>query len=943
MTNRKLFQLIPRTILVIWLAVGCSTPSTTPGAPTATLAQEPPTSTTPLPAITVLSPQSATGKTLILDLSTPGTIISPYLYGIFFEEYNHSGDGGIYAELIRNRSFKEDDNIIPINWSLVTSNGSRGSMTIDFNQPLNAFNRSLKLQIDQVNGDGRVGISNGGFWGMKLVNGTTYTASFYAKAAKGFSGPLTISLENNSGVVMGQATIPSLTAEWEKYTRTLTVNNPGGITTDNLMVVSATTPGTIWLQVVSLFPPTWKDRANGLRSDIMQLLVDMHPSMCRFPGGSSVEGITLKDHYQWKQTIGDLSQRPGHLGAFGYYASDGLGFHELLQMCEDLGAEPLYDAAAGYSPFTDEVVSANEIQPYIDDVLDAIEYANGDVSTTWGAKRAANGHPAPFNLKYIEVGNEDWMTEQGSRSYTAYRFQMFFDQIKAKYPNIQVISTLPIPSRQVYAQDIHVYRPDLIGAMNEFSHGSSPRIYVGEWSQVDWGNLPEPDQEPRGLEFALVDAAFMTGLEYFSDSIWSSNYSPVLANNNDRHFNWVSIYYDAMTAFGTPSYYAQVMFARYVGDVTVPTSLTGGDGNLYYAASRGSSNNTIYLKVVNNSNHAQDVTIKLEGAASVDSTGRAVVLTSGSRTDGNTFEQPNKVIPVEMSLQGIAQTFVYSFLANSVTVLILNDGGQDNPASSPTTQPAPTTAGNPPTIAPITPSSSATAQPAPTTAGNLPTITLINPSSAVLKGYWKFEEGSGKQVADSSGNVNSGTLQAGAGWTVGKVGNHAVALTGASNSFVTLPNAVVDTRQSFSVATWVKLDALDDFQTAVSIDGNNVSGFFLQWRMDTGKFALATTTEDVPTPSAAFVSAQAAPQLGVWYHLVGIFDGTSIKLYVNGELQGSQPFTAGWSANGATIIGRARYNGRDADFFKGQIDDVRLYQGVLTDQEVVALAEGQLK
>jgi GH35 family endo-1,4-beta-xylanase len=209
--------------------------------------------------------------------------------------------------------------------------------------------------------------------------------------------------------------------------------------------------------------------------------------------------------------------------------------------------------------------------------------------------------------------------------------------------------------------------------------------------------------------------------------------------------------------------------------------------------------------------------------------------------------------------------------------------------------------------------------------------TVTDWSTAVLKGHWNFDEGSGTAASDSSGNGNSGTLQPGASWAAGIVGPGAVALTGASDSFVNIPEAVVDTQQSYIVAAWVKLNALDTWQTAVSIDGVNNSGFYLQWRIDTGKFAFTVTSADVPNPGGAYVSAQTAPTIGVWYHLVGVFDGTSIKLYVNGELQGVQPYSSSWTAHGATAIGRAKYNGSNVDFFNGQIDDVRIYQGTLID------------
>jgi alpha-N-arabinofuranosidase len=852
------------------------------------------------PISTVFPPSSQTELELVLDISATGTAISPNLYGLQFEEVNHMGDGGIYAELVQNRSFNESDSS-PSPWSLITSEGSTGSISLDFSQPLNALNRALKLQIDKVNPGGRVGLSNLGYWGIKLVNGTIYTVSFFAKGSSGFSGPITISLESTNGEELAEATISDISEEWQKYTTTLKVVNLKGTTTENQIVISSTKPGTVWLQVVSLFPPTWKDRPNGLRIDLMQMLLDLKPTMCRFPGGDNIEGKEINDFYNWKKTIGDLSQRPGRKGIWDYHASDGLGFHELLQMCEDLGATPVYVAFGGYSHWNNEVIPKEKLQSYIDDALDAIEYANGDVTTYWGGLRAANGHPESFNLEYIEISNEDSITEAGIQSYQEYRFPMFFDQIKAKYPNIHVISTMPVTSRQADLQDDHMYRTNLIDAKNEFVHGSSPRIMIGEWSELDWNNLPKGSDDPSNLNIALHAAAFMTDFEIFSDSIWGASYSPLMVNYNDAYFNSGWIYLDAMSSFGTPSYYAQVMFVNHVGDKSVPASITGGENNLHIAASRKLDSNTVFLKVVNINNSPKLVNIKLENAGSLDSIGSAIVLTADNPSELNRFDQPNKVIPIEFSLQGFAPEFSYSFPANSITILTLNNVIQEGQSISESNKPIP----------------------------------------ALLKGHWKFDEGSGNLVADDSGNGNTGTLMSDTSWSNGIIGPFSASFKGISDSFMIINKPVVDTSQSFSVSAWVKMNALDNFQTAVCIEGNHVCEFYLQWRLDTGKFALSVTNNDKNSPDAEFVSAKSGPETGVWYHLVGISDGTSLKLYVNGELQESKPFHPSWRANGPTIIGRAKYNDAEDDFFNGQIDDVRLYSGVLTDQEISVLANSQ--
>ena len=377
--------------------------------------------------------------------------VSPMLYGLMTEEINFSYEGGLYGELVRNRTFKAN----PTNavfWSTV----GNGVIALDTNQPLNsALNVSLMLDTRKTEKNAPAGIANDGYWGIPVRPDTTYHASFYARG-KGFAGPLTVALTSANGeTVLASAEVSKITRKWRKYEVTL---KTGAVapSKDNRLVISTTKRGTIWFSQVSLFPPTFNDRANGNRPDLMQLLADMEPKFLRFPGGNYLEGNTIGTRFNWKETIGDISQRPGHLDdAWGYWSTDGMGLLEFLEWCEDLRMEPLLAVYAGYALHHDYVKPGPDLAPYVQDALDEIEYVTGDTNTRWGAQRAKDGHPAPFPLNYVEVGNEDWFDRSGSYNE---RFAQFYDAIKAKHPNLQVIATTRVTSREPDLIDEHYYR-----------------------------------------------------------------------------------------------------------------------------------------------------------------------------------------------------------------------------------------------------------------------------------------------------------------------------------------------------------------------------------------------------------------------------------------------------------------------------------------------------
>ena len=617
------------------------------------------------PALAAIAAQThALDPTLTLDLSHPGVSISPLLYGLMIEDISHSIDGGLYAELIQNRALNDDPKT-PVHWSLVP--GSMGTLSLDKTQPVpnTALTNSLRLDVTQAGQT--VGAANDGYWGIPVKPQTRYTASFYAKASPSYSGPLTASLQEAiDGTPLASAVTPNLTVDWKKYTVTLTTGQTGP-SADNKLVVSAHGVGTVWLTQVSLLPPTYHSRPNGSRIDLMQKLAAMKPSFLRLPGGNFLEGNTIAERFDWKQTVGDISQRPGHPDPWGYRSDDGYGLLEYLEWCEDLHMKAVLGVFAGYALGGEYVPAGPGLTPYVQDALDEIEYATGDIHTQWGAVRAKDGYPAPFLVPYVEVGNEDWFDKSGS--YDG-RFAQFYDAIHAKYPHIQIIATMPVKSRKPDVVDDHFYRP-AAEFEADFRHYDSydrtgPKIFVGEYASQE--GTPTPN-----LSGALGDAAFMTGFERNADVVVLASYAPLLVNISPKGSQWGTnlIGFNALESYVSPAYYTQQLFSLYHGDRTVPATLTGGSG-LAYCASRVGATGTVYVKVVNALASPQTATVTLTGAAAIAPTGTAWVLSSANLTDTNTLAASNKVVPVQSKISGVGRTFRHVFPPYSLTVLKLS-------------------------------------------------------------------------------------------------------------------------------------------------------------------------------------------------------------------------------------------------------------------------------
>jgi alpha-N-arabinofuranosidase len=617
--------------------------------------------------------------------------VSPTLYGLMTEEINFSYEGGIYGELIRNRTFKANATNA-IYWNTVGG----AQIALDTNSPLNdALNVSLKLDATQASKNSPAGIANGGYWGIPVKPKTTYHVSFYAKAADGFSGPLNVNIQSADGkTVFASAKISNITGDWQKYETTLTTKNVEA-SKDNQFTLATTSPGTIWLQQVSLFPPTFNNRPNGNRPDLMQILADMKPAFLRLPGGNYLEGDYINERFDWKKTVGPVEQRPGHRSPWNYWSTDGFGLMEYLGWCEDLHMEPLLAVFAGYTLRHDHVNPGPDLAPYVQDALDEIEYITGDTTTKWGAMRARDGHPAPFPLHYVEIGNEDWFDTSGS--YDG-RFTQFYDAIKAKYPQLQLISTVANdrPKDEVHSRtpdlvDEHLY-PNSEGQMEARAHEfdklprTGPKIFVGEWAT----RVGAPTPNMAG---ALGDAAWMTGMERNSDLVLISSYAPLFVNVSDLakggSMQWRSdlIGYNALTSYGSPSYYAQKMFSTHHGDEILATDsqniptytwqATGRNGgprqlpSIYFDATRDSASGTIFLKVVNHNGTAQPVTIQISGVTSVRASGDALVMKASSPNDTNSLQEPAKIIPVAEKASGLGTSFTREFPPYSITILEL--------------------------------------------------------------------------------------------------------------------------------------------------------------------------------------------------------------------------------------------------------------------------------
>lgn len=596
-----------------------------------------------------------------------GAAVQPTMYGIFFEDINYAADGGLYGELVKNRSFEFPDALM--GWKAF------GKFEVKNDGPFERCPHYVVLNYSGHN-DTATGLQNEGYFGIGIEKDEEYRFSVWAKTVSGDAN-VEVSLVDESTMEEHQefatAELKVSGNEWKKYE--LILKSPKTVQKANLRLLLKGKNG-VALEHVSLFPKhTFKDRENGMRRDLAQALYDLHPGVFRFPGGCIVEGSSLEQRYQWKNSIGPVENRPLNgnrwLSTFNYrlfpdyYQSYGLGFYEYFLLSEDIGAEPLPVLNVGMAcQFQNQNdpsahVAVKDLQPYIQDCLDLIEFANGDVNTTWGKKRAEMGHPAPFNLKFLAVGNEQW----DDLYYE--RLRPFVKAIKAKYPNIKLIGTSgPDSEGEMFEKgwkamkelkadlvDEHFYRDEhwflSHGLRYEGYDRKGPKVFAGEYACHGKG------KKWNHFETSLYEAAFMTDLERNADVVDMATYAPLFAHVDGWQWRPDMIWYDNTRMFKSVSYYVQQMYACNKGTNVLPLTMNGksvagqeGQDGLFASAVVDKKKGEIIVKVANTSDKAQDVTLNLNGLKGSRSA-TATTLQSDNMDAENTLDNPNLIRPVE--------------------------------------------------------------------------------------------------------------------------------------------------------------------------------------------------------------------------------------------------------------------------------------------------------
>ena len=604
---------------------------------------------------------------IVVSVEKPIAPIQSTMWGIFFEDINFAADGGLYAELVKNRSFEFAKPLL--GWKIVKADATEGLLVL--NRGESETNNPRYVRISRTNAEEKFGLENEGFRGMGIKKGMKYHFSLLARIQTGPSMKIRLELIGGEGAVIGSAEVVPGPGDWKRYQVDFTSveGDPKA-----KMVLWFEGVGALDLDMISLFPDdTWKNRQGGLRSDLVQLLADLKPGFLRFPGGCIVEGYELATRYQWKKTVGKLEERKTMINRWNtefkhrptpdYYQSFGMGFFEYFQLAEDLGAEPLPILSCGMAcQFNSaEVVPMDQLEPYIQDALDLIEFANGPVESQWGKVRANMGHPAPFNLKMLGVGNEQWGAQYIER------YQAFVRKIKEKYPQMTLVTgTGPSPDgkffdfaagelKRLHAEivDEHYYAPSewFLKNATRYDHydRNGYKIFAGEYAAQSKSTVTPENKNT--WKCALAEAAFMTGLARNADVVSLCSYAPLFAHVDAWQWTPDLIWFDNLKSFGTANYYVQKLYSNNKGSQVLPMlwnrePLTGQDG-LYGSAAMDQRTDEIILKLINASNKEVKQSIRLDVRKQVSPKATLSVLKSNSTEDVNSLEQPKLVAPVE--------------------------------------------------------------------------------------------------------------------------------------------------------------------------------------------------------------------------------------------------------------------------------------------------------
>lgn len=626
----------------------------------------------------------------------PGGAVQPTMWGIFFEDINMGADGGLYAELVKNRSFEFAAPLM--GWREFSEEGATGSLLVHNRAEKQAHNPRF-LRVTRKSAEGQYGLTNEGFRGMGIQRAAQYDFSVWARQAGSEPVNLTIMLQKPSGEQIATASLSISGKDWQK--RKVSLQSTAAEPKARLLIL-LDAPGAVDLDMISLFPQqTWKGRPGGLRADLVQLLADLKPGFLRFPGGCIVEGRELATRYQWKKTIGNIEDREvlvnrwntefAHRPTPDYYQSFGLGFYEYFQLAEDIGAAPLPILNCGMAcQFNSaEVAPAEQLDPYIQDALDLIEFANGSPATTrWGKLRADLGHPAPFNLKFMGVGNEQW-----GEQYVE-RYKLFSQAIKSKYPDVRLVSSAgPFSDGELFDYlskematlkadivDEHYYRsPEwFLQNAGRYDHydRSGPRIFAGEYAaqSVTTGS---PDNR-NNWRCALSEAAFMTGLERNADLVHMASYAPLFAHVEGWQWTPDLIWFDNLRAYGTPNYYVQQLFSTNRGSRILPITYQGlaatGQDGLYASSTLDEASGTVIVKIVNTTAVAKPAEILIDGLKKINGTGTCIAMGAYAPAAVNALDAPKAVSPATREITVKDRKVTLELPAGSFSVIRI--GGQ---------------------------------------------------------------------------------------------------------------------------------------------------------------------------------------------------------------------------------------------------------------------------